>query len=88
MKMRPRNGTVLVKPQLAPEKEGSIWLPDVSKEAPAQGHVVAVAEGSQVEVGDLVCYGRFVGVELELEGVKHLLLNENDLCCVLEGDHV
>lgn len=85
MKLRPMNGRIVVRPDAAVEKTvGGIVLPASTQERPAQGDVVAVAEGSQVKVGEKVGYARFVGIEYQADGVDYLLLGEEDLVGVLE----
>jgi chaperonin GroES len=78
--------------ELAPEQDrvGSLYVPDVAKEKPAHGTVVAVGPGSWneqhwrrnpmgVQVGDDVSFGRYSGTELP-GGL--LIVREGDVLCV------
>ena len=78
---------VLVLPAQAEEKVGGIIIPDTAKEKPLKGNVVAVGEGTKDEPmilkeGDEVLYGKYSGTELELEGVKYLIMRQSDVLAV------
>lgn len=86
---------VLVKPIEAEAKTASgIYLPEASKEKPVRGEVVAVGPGRRldngkrgemsVRKGDTVV-GKYAGAEVEIKGIKHLILRENELLGVVEG---
>lgn len=75
------------------EKVGSFYVPDESKEKPAQGIVVAVGPGKYVDgdlqrpsvtVGDHVYFGKFAGQELKVGFENYLILREEDLFIALE----
>lgn len=78
LNIQPLNDRVIIR--RAPEKDKDptaphIELPDKLKERPNQGTVLAIGERvTQVQVGDEVMYGKFAGVEIEVEGEKDLLL--------------
>ena len=84
MKIEPMGARVLVRPL---EKESmtksGIVLPETAKEKPQQGIIEAL--GSEEEmvtdlaVGDTVLYAKYTGTEIELEGTKYLVLEENDV---------
>ena len=78
---------MLVLPAQAEEKVGGIIIPDTAKEKPLKGNVVAVGEGTKDEPmilkeGDEVLYGKYSGTELELEGVKYLIMRQSDVLAV------
>lgn len=87
MNIKPLADRVLVLPAQAEEKVGGIILPDTAKEKPLKGNVVAVGEGTKDEPmilkeGDEVLYGKYSGTELELEGVKYLIMRQSDVLAV------
>lgn len=87
MNIKPLADRVLVVPAQAEEKVGGIIIPDTAKEKPLKGNVVAVGEGTKDEPmilkeGDEVLYGKYSGTELELEGVKYLIMRQSDVLAV------
>lgn len=87
MNIKPLADRVLVLPAQAEEKVGGIIIPDTAKEKPLKGNVVAVGEGTKDEPmilkeGDEVLYGKYSGTELELEGVKYLIMRQSDVLVV------
>ena len=87
MNIKPLADRVLVLPAQAEEKVGGIIIPDTAKEKPLKGNVVAVGEGTKDEAmilkeGDEVLYGKYSGTELELEGVKYLIMRQSDVLAV------
>lgn len=82
MNVQPLGDFILVRPVEAEEKTASgIYVPDVAREAPAQGVVLAVAAGvdNGVVVGDRVVYKRFAGEELDVDGDTLKLVAVGDL---------
>ena len=90
--MKPINDRVVVKPALAEEKtKGGIIIPDTAKEKPQRGKVVAVGPGKDgnlmtVQVGDIVLYGKYAGQELQFERQDYLIMREDDILVILEGN--
>ena len=87
MNIKPLADRVLVLPAQAEEKVGGIIIPDTAKEKPLKGNIVAVGEGTKDEPmilkeGDEVLYGKYSGTELELEGVKYLIIRQSDVLAV------
>ena len=87
MNIKPLADRVLVLPAQAEETVGGIIIPDTAKEKPLKGNVVAVGEGTKDEPmilkeGDEVLYGKYSGTELELEGVKYLIMRQSDVLAV------
>jgi chaperonin GroES len=96
MAVKPLEDRVLVKPTEPETKTASgIYLPETAKEKPVRGTVVATGPGKRLENGqraqmsvrngDTVVYGKYAGTEVEIKGVKHLILRESELLGVLEG---
>ncbi|MDD2830045.1 MAG: co-chaperone GroES [Sulfuricurvum sp.] len=62
-----------------------IIIPDNAKEKPSQGTVVAVSDKvSNVEVGNVVVFGKYSGTELTLEGKTYLVITTSDLLGIIK----
>jgi chaperonin GroES len=96
MAVKPLEDRVLVQPIEADTKTASgIYLPETAKEKPVRGKVIASGPGNRldngqraqmsVHKGDTVVYGKYAGTEVEIKGVKHLILKESELLGVIEG---
>lgn len=78
---------ILVLPDKAAEfldENGLIAIPDMAKESPPQGIVIAV--GNKVEVvkkDDRVLYTKNVGIRAEFNKTEYLILREHDIHCIL-----
>ena len=75
--------------------KSGIVLPDTAeKEKPVRGRVVAVGPGKRndrgellplsLKVGDLVLFKKYGPDEVEIDGKKYLVAEENDILAVLE----
>jgi chaperonin GroES len=95
MKFRPLHDRVVVKRIDAEEKTlGGIIIPDTAKEKPQQGEVIAVGPGARneagqvvpldVEVGDIVLFGKWSGTEVRIDGEDLLIMKESDIMGVVE----
>jgi len=90
MNIRPLADRVLIEPTAAEEvTTGGIIIPDSAKEKPLKGKVLAVGSGTkddpmQLKAGDIVLYGKYAGTEIELEGVKYLMMRQNDVLAVID----
>jgi chaperonin GroES len=96
MTVKPLADRILVKPIEAESRtESGIYLPETAKERPMKGKVVSTGPGKRldngevarpsVKKGDTVVYGKYSGSEIELKGVKHLILRETELLGVVEA---
>ena len=89
MQLKPLADRVLVKPAPAETKTaGGIIIPDTAKEKPLQGEVLAVGNGTKDEEmilkpGDTVLYGKYAGNEVELDGVKYMIMRQSDVLAIL-----
>jgi len=94
MKIRPLADRVVIKRLAQEEKtKGGIIIPDTAKEKPIEGLVVATGNGKtlkngkvrplSVKQGDKVLIGKYSGTEVKLDGVEHVILNEDDILAVL-----
>jgi chaperonin GroES len=93
MKLVPLGDKVLVKRLEAEEKTaGGILLPDAAREKPQQGRVLSVGDGRllsngthaphQVSEGDRVLFGRYAGLEVEVDGQRLLVMSEDEILAV------
>lgn len=96
MAVKPLEDRVLVKPMDPETKTASgIYLPETSKEKPVKGEVIASGPGKRLEngkraemsvrIGDTVVFGKYAGTEVEIKGVKHLIMRESELLGVIGG---
>ena len=85
MKIKPLADRVLVKPADGEQKTVSgIIIPDNAKEKPSKGEIIAVGTGTKdeemvVKTGDTVLYGKYAGTEVEVDGVKYLIMRQADI---------
>jgi chaperonin GroES len=96
MKIRPLHDRVIVK-RLDEEKKtaSGIVIPDTAAEKPDQGEVMSVGKGKltekgelvplDVKVGDRVLFGKYSGQTVTLKGDELLVMREEDLLGVVEG---
>jgi chaperonin GroES len=95
MKVKPLNDRVLVLRIGEEEKtSGGIIIPDTAKEKPQEGKVVAVGPGKvndegkkmalDVKAGDKVLFGKYSGTEININGVEHLIMREEDILAIIE----
>jgi len=95
MKLVPLDDRVVIKQSEAEEKSaGGIILPDTAKEKPQKGKVIAVGPGKMtddgkrsemsVKKGDEVIYAKYLGNDVEIDGIKYVILHENDILGVIE----
>jgi len=96
MKIRPLHDRIVVKRLESESKtKGGIIIPDSAKEKPIEGRVVAVGNGKllkdgklrplDVNVGDVVLFGKYAGNEVKIDGEDFVLLREDDLLAVTEA---
>ena len=95
MKFRPLRDRVLIR-RIDPEvtTSGGIIIPDIAKEKPMDGEVVAVGPGARseqgaihpldVKVGDRVLFGKWFGTEIKLDAEELMIMQEADLMGIIE----
>lgn len=87
--IKPLADRVVVEPQEAQAKTAAgIYIPDTAKEKPQQGKVVAVGPGKkdepmEVNVGDVVLYGKYSGTEVTVEEKKYLIIKQSDILAII-----
>jgi len=90
MKVIPLHDRVLLKRLEEQEvKKGGIIIPDTAKEKPQEAEVIAVGKGRvaddgkviplEVKKGDKVLIGKFSGTEVEIGGVEHVIVREEEI---------
>jgi chaperonin GroES len=94
MKIRPLADRIVVKRlEQETKTKGGIIIPDTAKEKPIEGMVVATGNGKvlkngklralDVKAGDKILFGKYSGTEVKLDGVEHVILNEDDVLAIL-----
>ncbi|MBX3582251.1 MAG: co-chaperone GroES [Rhizobiaceae bacterium] len=95
MTFRPLHDRILVRRIEAEEKTaGGIIIPDIAKEKPQEGEVIAVGAGARdetgklvpldVKAGDRILFGKWSGTEIKLNGEDLLIMKENDVMGIIE----
>ena len=95
LNIKPLGDRLLVEPVEEKEvKKGGIIIPDTAKEKPQEGKVVAVGPGKTLESGkisepnvkkgDRVLFSKYAGNEINVEGVEHIIIREDDVLAVFE----
>ena len=95
MQIKPLSNHVFIEP-LEAEKitQSGIVLPETAENKPIKGKVVAIGSGKtnergekismSVKVGDVVLFKKYGPDEIEIEGKKYLVGDEEDILAVLE----
>jgi chaperonin GroES len=93
-KVKPLNDRILVK-RIEPEQvvKGGIIIPDTAKEKPLEGKVVAVGSGRlddngkrvalDVKAGDRVLIGKYIGTEVKIDDVEHVIVREEEILGII-----
>ena len=95
MKIRPLQDRIIVRRVDEEETtKGGIIIPDSAKEKPQEGKVIAVGKGKanedgklqplDVKKGDKVLFSKYSGTEINIGGVEHLIIREDDVLGVVE----
>lgn len=94
MNIKPLHDRILAIRVDAEEKtRGGIIIPDTAKEQPQEGIVVAAGTGKRDDSGklipmavkkdDRILFGRYAGADIKINGIKHLILKEDDILGIL-----
>ena len=91
--LKPLRDRVLIKPSQAEEvTKSGIVIPDTAKEAPAEGEVISLGNGTikdgkthqfSVKVGDRVLYAKYAGDELKIDGDEYKVMKEEEILGIL-----
>jgi chaperonin GroES len=97
--LQPQNDRVLIKPTTSGEEMyGSIIIPDMGKEKPEMGEVIAVGPGRQSEfgswievkakVGDIVLVPKIGSLRIDFEGQEYFITPDREiLATVVESQN-
>jgi chaperonin GroES len=97
MKIRPLHDRILAQ-RLDPQDKTSsgLFIPDTAKEKPLEARVIAVGSGKVLESGvtqaltvkpgDVVLIGKYAGSDVKLDGLDHIILREDDVLAILQGE--
>jgi len=97
MNVRPLHDRIIVQRiEEGEQKIGGIIIPDTAKEKPQQGKVIAAGAGKvnddgkrnalDVKAGDLILFGKYSGQEIKLDGEEYLIMREDEVLAVIEGE--
>ncbi len=87
MKIIPLKDRILVRPKEGEAKTaGGIYVPESAQEKTNEGEVIELGQidSCPVKKGDRVLYETFVGTEVKINGVKHVILNIKDIIAKVE----
>jgi chaperonin GroES len=93
--LSPLKSRVLIRREEGETKTtGGLFIPDVAKDKPLSGRVVATGTGSynkrgakrplDVQVGDRVLFGRYTGSQIKLNGEELLVLEEAEILGIIQ----
>lgn len=96
-KLQPQNDRVLIKPiDQTEEMYGSIIIPDMGKEKPEMGEVIAVGPGRQTEfgqfitvqakVGDMVMIPKIGTIRFDFEGQEYYIVPDREILATITQD--
>src|SRR5882762_11318172 len=97
MNVRPLHDRIIVQRiEEGEQKIGGIIIPDTAKEKPQQGKVIAAGAGKvkddgkrialDVKAGDSILFGKYSGQEIKLDGEEYIIMREDEVMGVIEGD--
>lgn len=97
MNVRPLHDRITVQRLEEGEQQvGGIIIPDTAKEKPQRGTVIAAGVGKvsedgkrialDVKPGDQILFGKFAGQEVRVDGQDYLIMKEDDVLGVIEGE--
>ena len=95
MNIKPLHNHVVIKQQDQTETMyGNIVVPDLGKEKPLMGEIIASGPGlinlngvlipNTVEVGQIVIFPAFGGQKITVDGEEYVVCKEQDLIAILE----
>lgn len=92
--LQPQNDRVLIKPvESGEEMYGNIIIPDMGKEKPEMGEVIAVGPGRQSEfgqfirvnakVGDFVLIPKIGSLRIDFEGQEYFITPDREILAIV-----
>ncbi len=96
MSLRPLADHVLVKRREVEEQhQGGIVIPDIAKDTPHEGEILAVGPGRMMDdghrqpiavaIGDTVVFGKYAGTEITLDHEDLLVMRASDILGTFES---
>jgi len=93
--LQPQNDRVLIKPiEVGEEMYGNIFVPDMGKEKPEMGEVIAVGPGRQSEfgsfievqakVGDVVLVPKIGSLRIDFEGQEYFITPDREILATIK----
>jgi chaperonin GroES len=97
MDIRPLHDRLIVRRlEEGEQKIGGIIIPDTAKEKPQRGKVIAAGDGKlnddgkrvplDVKAGDLILFGKYTSHEVKLDGEEYLIMREDEVLAVIDGE--
>jgi chaperonin GroES len=97
MKIKPLHNHIVIKQQDETETMyGNIVVPDLGKEKPLMGEVIAVGPGihtvtgnfipTEIKIGEVVVFPAFGGTKMTIDGEEFVVMKEQDLLATLEKE--
>lgn len=94
--LTPAYDKIVVRRFAPSESIGSVIIPDVAREKPQMGQVIAVAPAlnpdgslrpSQCKPNDVIVFNKYSGIEVEFNEEKALIIREGDIIAIItEGE--
>jgi chaperonin GroES len=97
MNIQPLHDRLVVRREETTQDQiGAILIPDSAREKPQQGTVIAAGAGAfnddgkrlplDVKAKDRILFGKYAGQEITLDGQEYLILKEDEVLAVIDGD--
>lgn len=87
-KFEPLFNRLLVKRAEETKEKGGIYFPEISREKPQEGTVIAAGEGSYqdgafiattVKAGDRILFSKFAGTDIIIDGEEFMIIQEQEV---------
>ena len=96
-KLIPQNDRILLKPiDEGEQMYGNIVIPDMGKEKPAMGEVIAIGQGRQSEfgqfinvnvaVGDIVLVPKIGTLRIDFEGDEYYIVQDREILAIVKEE--
>jgi len=91
--LQPVNGNVVIKiiDKSEEKTSGGIIIPEVAKEKPTEGNIIALSADSseEISVGDRVIFKEYAGTKVTHQGEEFLLIQESEILAkIVEVDSI
>lgn len=87
MMIKPLKERVVVKysDEEVEKTAGGLYVPDVAKEKPQKGTVVAVgSKVKELKVDDVVLFEKYSGAKIKLNEIEYLIIKEEDILGIIQ----